>query len=150
MKKYEKETVVGIFVVVGLLCLGYMTVRLGNVSLFGDDTYSLYARFSSVTGLRTGNSVQMIGLDVGRVAGFTMDQKDLVVLAELKIRQGVEVYDDAIASIKTSGLIGDKYVKLDPGGGGNLLKPGGMITETESPVDIGDLISKYAFGDVKK
>jgi phospholipid/cholesterol/gamma-HCH transport system substrate-binding protein len=150
MKKYEKETMVGIFVVVGLLCLGYMTVNLGKVSLFGDESYSLYARFSSVSGLRVGNSVDMIGLEIGRVAGFTMDQKDLVVLAELKIRQGVKVYDDAIASIKTAGLIGDKYVQLDPGGGGDLLKPGGTITETEAPVDIGDLISKYAFGDVKK
>lgn len=150
MKKYEKETVVGIFVVVGLLCLGYMTVKLGKVSLFGDETYSLYARFSSVSGLRVGNSVDMIGLEVGRVAGFTMDQDDLVVLAELKIRQDVKIYDDAIASIKTAGLIGDKYVQIDPGGGGDLLKPGGTITETEAPVDIGDLISKYAFGDVKK
>jgi len=150
MKKYEKETVVGIFVVVGLLCLGYMTLKLGKVSLFGDETYSLYARFSSVSGLRVGNSVDMIGLEVGRVAGFTMDQDDLVVLAELKIRQDVKVYDDAIASIKTAGLIGDKYVQIDPGGGGDLLKPGGTITETEAPVDIGDLISKYAFGDVKK
>jgi phospholipid/cholesterol/gamma-HCH transport system substrate-binding protein len=150
MKKYKIETVVGIFVVAGLLCLGYMTVKLGNVSLFGDDTYSLFARFSAVTGLRVGNSVEMIGIEVGRVAGFTLDEKDLVVLAELKIRQGVKVYDDAIASIKTAGLIGDKYVQLDPGGGGSLLKPGGVITETEAPVDIGDLISKYAFGDVKK
>jgi phospholipid/cholesterol/gamma-HCH transport system substrate-binding protein len=150
MKKYEKETVVGIFVVVGLLCLGYMTVKLGKVSLFGDESYSLYARFSSVSGLRVGNSVDMIGLEIGRVAGFTMDQEDLVVLAELKIRQGVKVYDDAIASIKTAGLIGDKYVQIDPGGGGDLLKPGGTITETEAPVDIGDLISKYAFGDVEK
>ncbi len=150
MKRFEKETVVGVFVVVGLLCLGYMTVNLGKVSLFGDETYSLVARFSSVNGLRVGNSVEMIGIEVGRVAGLTLDEKDLVVLAELKLRQGVKVYDDAIASIKTAGLIGDKYVQIDPGGGGVLLKPGGMITETEAPVDIGDLISKYAFGDVKK
>jgi phospholipid/cholesterol/gamma-HCH transport system substrate-binding protein len=150
MKKYKNETVVGIFVVAGLLSLGYMTVKLGNVSLFGDQTYSVFARFSSVSGLRVGNTVDMIGIEVGRVAGFTLDEKNLVVLAELKLRQGVKVYDDAIASIKTEGLIGDKYVQLDPGGGGNLLKPGGMITETEAPVDIGDLISKYAFGDVKK
>jgi phospholipid/cholesterol/gamma-HCH transport system substrate-binding protein len=150
MKKYKNETVVGIFVVAGLLCLGYMTVKLGNVSLFGDETYSLFARFSSVSGLRVGNSVDMIGINVGRVAGFTLDEKDLVVLAELKIRKGLKVYDDAIASIKTEGLIGDKYVQLDPGGGGKLLKPGGTITETEAPVDLGDLISKYAFGDVKK
>ena len=76
MKKYTNETVVGIFVIVGLLCIGYMTVRLGNVSLFGDDTYSLYARFNSVSGLRTGNPVEMFGMDIGRVAGFKMDQED--------------------------------------------------------------------------
>jgi phospholipid/cholesterol/gamma-HCH transport system substrate-binding protein len=150
MKKYEKETIVGIFVVAGLLCLGYMTLKLGKVSFFGDETYSLYARFSSVSGLRAGNSVNMIGIEIGRVAGFTMDQENLIVLAELEIRQGVKVYDDAIAAIKTAGLVGDKYVEIDPGGGGDLLNPGGTITETTPPVDIGDLISKYAFGDVKK
>lgn len=150
MKRFKKETVVGIFVVAGLICLGYMTINLGKISLFGNETYTLNARFSSVNGLRVGNSVEMIGIDVGSVAGFTLDEKDLVVMVALDIKKGIKVYDDAIASIKTSGLIGDKYVQLDPGGGGSLLKPGGTITETEAPVDIGDLISKYAFGDVKK
>ena len=55
MKKYSIETIVGIFVVIGLLCVAYMTVKLGKVSLFGDDYYSLYARFGSVSGLRVGN-----------------------------------------------------------------------------------------------
>lgn len=150
MKKFKKETVVGIFVVAGLVCLGYMTINLGKISLFGDETYTVYGRFSSVNGLRVGNSVEMIGIEVGSVTGFTLDEKDLVVLVALSIKKGIKVYDDAIASIKTQGLIGDKYVQLDPGGGGDLLKPGGTITETEAPVDIGDLISKYAFGDVKK
>jgi len=150
MKRFKKETVVGIFVVAGLICLGYMTINLGKISLFGNETYTLNARFSSVNGLRVGNSVEMIGIDVGSVAGFTLDEKDLVVMVALDIKKGIKVYDDAIASIKTQGLIGDKYVQLDPGGGGSLLKPGGTITETEAPVDIGDLISKYAFGDVKK
>ena len=150
MKKYANETIAGIFVLIGLLCVGYMTAKLGNVSLLGDGNYVLYARFTSVSGLRVGNPVEMLGLEIGQVVRFDMDQEKLQAIAELKIKKGIKIYDDAIASIKTAGLIGDKYIQIDPGGGGELLENGGMITETESPVDIGDLISKYAFGDVKK
>ena len=124
MKKYSKETIVGIFVIVGLICIGYMTVKLGNVGLIGDNTYTLSAKFSSVTGLRIGNPVQMLGLEVGRVASFTMDQENQLAIVELKINKGIEVFDDAIASIKTEGLIGDKYISIDAGGGGDLLEPG--------------------------
>jgi len=150
MKKYSKETVVGIFVVIGLLCVAYMTVKLGKVSLFGDDYYSLYARFASVSGLRVGNPLEMDGIEVGRVERMTIDQDKQMAVLELKIRKDIKVYDDAIASVKTAGLIGDKYVKIDPGGAGNILKPGDTITETTSPIDVEELISKYAFGDIKK
>lgn len=150
MKKYSNETIAGIFVIIGLICLGYMTVQLGDVSIFGDDSYSLYAKFTSVSGLRNGNPIEMLGMDVGRVSGFTMDQEEQLAVVELKIKKGINIYDDAIASIKTAGLIGDKYISIDAGGGGDLLEPGDTITETEAPADIGDLISKYAFGDVEK
>ncbi|MDD5169825.1 MAG: outer membrane lipid asymmetry maintenance protein MlaD [Syntrophales bacterium] len=150
MQKYTMETVVGIFIVFGLLCIGYMTVKLGHVSLLGDNAYSLFARFTSVTGLRTGSIVYISGIEVGRVAQMTMDQESQKAVVELRIRKDIKIYDDAIASIKTEGLIGDMYVSIDPGGGGTLLKPGGTITETQPAVDISDLISKYAFGDVKK
>ncbi|MGD9097397.1 MAG: MlaD family protein, partial [Desulfobacterales bacterium] len=93
-------------------------------------------------------SVEMLGLEVGRVAAFRMDQERLQAVVTLEVDKKVEVFDDAIASIKTAGLIGDKYVNIDPGGGGDLLADGDTIIETESPVDLGDLISKYAFGDV--
>ncbi len=149
MKKYSKETVVGIFVVIGLLCITYMAVNLGNVGFIGENAYSLYGKFNTVTGLRVGNPVNMLGLEVGRVQTFTMDQENQQVVVEFKINKGIEVYDDAIASIKTEGLIGDKYVAVDPGGGGDLLADGETITDTNSPTDIMDLISKYAFGDVK-
>jgi phospholipid/cholesterol/gamma-HCH transport system substrate-binding protein len=148
MKKYSKETVVGIFVVIGLVCIGYMTVKLGNVGFFGDNSYSLFAKFSTVTGLREGNPVNMLGLEIGKVQKFTMDQENQQVLVEFKINKGIEIYDDAIASVKTEGLIGDKYVAVDPGGGGDLLANGDTITDTNSPTDIMDLVSKYAFGDV--
>ena len=149
MKKYSKETVVGIFVVIGLLCIGYMTVKLGNVGFLGENTYSLTAKFSTVTGLRVGNPVNMLGLEIGRVAKFEMDQEDQVAIVTLEINKGIEIYDDAIASIKTEGLIGDKFISIDAGGGGDLLANGDSITETESPTDIMELVSKYAFGDVE-
>ncbi len=150
MQKYTMETTVGIFLVFGLLCVGYMTLKLGHVSLLGDDAYSLSARFTSVTGLRSGSAVYISGIEVGRVTQLSMDQKDQKAVVEIRVRNGIMVYDDAIAAIKTEGLIGDKYLNIDPGGAGTPLKPGGTITETQPAIDIADLIGKYAFGDVKK
>jgi phospholipid/cholesterol/gamma-HCH transport system substrate-binding protein len=92
----------------------------------------------------------MLGLEVGKVERLTIDQEQGMALAEMKIKKGVKVYADAIASIKTSGLIGDKYVQIDPGGSEQLLKPGSSITDTTSPIDIENIISKYAFGDIGK
>ena len=149
MKKYSKETVVGIFVVAGLVCIGYMTLKLGNVAFLGEDTYVLNARFTSVTGLREGNPVDMLGLEVGRVANFKMNQDEQAVIVEMKINKGIKIFDDAIAAIKTEGLIGDRYLDISPGGAGELLKPGGTIINTQAPVDISELIGKYAFGGVK-
>ncbi len=150
MNKYRYETVAGLFVLIGLVCVGYMTVKLGKVKLLAHDYYPLYAQFNSVSGLRAGNPVEMLGIQIGEVVDFRLDQEKQVVMAELKIREGIKVYEDAIASIKTSGLIGDRYVSLDAGGSGSILKPGGVILQTESPPDLSDLIGKYAFGDIGK
>ena len=150
MKKYTMETIVGIFIVFGLLCIGYMTVKLGHVSFLGDDSYSLIAKFTSVTGLRVGNPVDVLGIEVGKVEQITMDQKNQKAVVEIRIKKDIKIYDDAIASIKTEGLIGDRYLNIDPGGAGLLLGPRGTITETQAPVDIAELIGKYAFGEVKK
>jgi phospholipid/cholesterol/gamma-HCH transport system substrate-binding protein len=150
MNKYTVETTVGIFLVFGLLCIGYMAVKLGHVSLLGDNAYSLFARFTTVSGLRVGSSVNMLGIEVGRVGRLTMDQKDQKAVVEIRIQKDIKVYDDAIASIKTEGLIGDMFLSIDPGGSGKLLGHGGTITETQSAVDMVDLIGKYAFGEVKK
>jgi phospholipid/cholesterol/gamma-HCH transport system substrate-binding protein len=150
MKKHSIEMVVGIFVVIGLVCIAYMTIKLGKVSFFGNNYYIIYANFSSVSGLRVGNVIEIDGIEVGRVENMTIDQEKQVAVVELKIRKGIKIYDDAAASIKTAGLIGDKFIKVDPGGGGTILKPGERISETNSSIDVEDLISKYAFGDVKK
>ena len=150
MKKYSIETTVGIFIVIGLICVGYMTVKLGKVSLFGDKTYPVYARFTSVSGLRVGSSVEIYGIQVGTVTSLAIDQEKQMGTVGMKIGKETVIYDDASATIKSAGLIGDKYVKVDPGGSGQALQPKGMITQTSVPADIEDLIGKYAFGDVKK
>ena len=150
MQKYKLETVVGIFLVLGLVCIGYMTVKLGHVSLLGDDSYPLFARFTSVTGLRAGSVVYIAGIEVGRVERLYIDQENQQAVVEMRIRKDIRIYDDAIAAVKTEGLIGDMHLRIDPGGGGDLLKSGGVITDTQPPLDIGELVGKYAFGDVKK
>jgi len=150
MQKYTMETTVGIFLVFGLILIGYMTVNLGHVSFLGDDSYPLSARFTTVSGLRTGSPVLMLGLEVGKVGKLTMDQENQKAAVEVRIQNGIKIYDDAIVSIKTEGLIGGMYLSIDPGGAGTLLNPGETITETQPAVDIVDLISRYAFGDLKK
>jgi len=149
MKKYKIETIVGIFVIFGLLCVGYMTVKLGKVDFLSDNSYSLVAKFTTVTGLRIGSPVNILGIDVGRVEKITMDQANQKAVVEIRIKKDIKIYDDAIAAIKTEGMIGDKYLDIDPGGSGTLLGPSGVITDTQAAVDIVELISKYAFGEVK-
>ena len=150
MKRYAMETVVGIFVVVGILCVGYMTIKLGKVQIFGSNEYPLFARFTSVAGLRVGSPVEIFGINVGRVDKLYLDQNRAMAVVGMEIKNGMKIYDDGSAAIKTSGLIGDKYVKIDPGGAGDLLKPGGWITETSAPLDVEDLIGKFAFGNLTK
>lgn len=149
MKKYSMETIVGIFVTAGLLCVGYMAVKLGDLALFAEDTQVLYARFNSVSGLKAGSPVEIFGIQVGNVQKIEMDSEKGVALVQIGLKKGIRVYEDAIASIKTAGLIGDKFIKVDPGGSGDLLKPGGTVTETLPAVDLVDLIGRYAFGVVE-
>ncbi len=149
MKKYSQETLVGIFVLIGILCVGYLTVKLGKMELIGGDVYKIIARFDSVAGLKSDSSVQMAGVEIGRVTQIILDTKSLEAVVTMKINKGVPIQEDAIASVKTSGLIGDKYISIQPGGSDEILKSGGVITETESAIDIESLISKYVFGNVK-
>ena len=150
MEKKSVEAAVGIFVILGMICVGYLTIKLGKMQVIGDNTYPLYAHFDSVSGLKPGAFVEMAGVPVGQVDSITLDDKEKVAVVKLKIKNNVTLADDVIASVSTSGLIGDKYIKLTPGGADENLKPGGTITETESAVDLESLISKYVFGSVNK
>lgn len=148
MKRTSIELAVGIFMLIGILCVGYLTIKLGKMELMGDNFYWLDAKFQSATGLKTGAQVEIAGVQVGQVDEISLDSVRHMAVVRLKIKKGVVLTDDVIASIKTSGLIGDRYIKLLPGGSDNILKNGDQIIETEPPVDVEDLISKYVFGKV--
>lgn len=144
----KKEVLVGLFVLIGLLCTAYLTVKLGRMEIGGGDGYTLQARFTSVSGLRVGAEVEIAGVRVGRVARIELDPAEAMAVVTLQLDKQVKLTDDVIASVKTSGLIGDKYIDLQPGGVGDPLAPGDTITDTESAVDLEALISKYVFGKV--
>ncbi len=149
MKKYSRELSVGIFVFIGLLALGYHTIKLGKMEVFGSDARTVTAVFSSVAGLKVGASIEIAGVPVGKVSGIVLDPKNQTrALVTLQIDKRIEVTEDSIASIKTSGIIGDKYVNLTLGGG-DALEQGEELMETESSIDLEALISKYVFGGVK-
>jgi phospholipid/cholesterol/gamma-HCH transport system substrate-binding protein len=149
MKKTSIEAAVGIFILVGIICVGYLSIRFGKMEWTGDNFYPVFARFQSVSGLIAGAHVELAGVHVGTVDSITLDPKRLVAVAELKIQKNLKLSDDVIAAVKTSGLIGDKYIELVPGNSDRILKPGGLITETESAVNLESLISKYVFGGAK-
>ena len=148
MKRSTVEIAVGLFVLIGIVCAGYLTIRLGQMAWFDEDHYIVYAKFESVAGLKAGNQVEMAGVRIGQVAEITLDPDDQVANVKLKIQTHVTLSDDVIASIKTAGLIGDKYIKIEPGGSDEILKSGGTILETESALDLEELISKYVFGKI--
>ncbi|BCS55592.1 outer membrane lipid asymmetry maintenance protein MlaD [Geobacter sp. SVR] len=150
MNTAKLETTVGIFMLAGILCLGYISIKLGKMELLGGDYYKLTAGFDSVSGLKAGARVELAGVEVGTVDRIALDPKgNDRALAQLKIRSGVKITDDVIASIKTSGIIGDKFIMLKPGGSDRFLKDNGKIQETESAIDIEDLVSKFIHGKVE-
>jgi phospholipid/cholesterol/gamma-HCH transport system substrate-binding protein len=130
----------------GILALGYLSINLGRVDLFGRAGYVVYADFPTVGGLQAGASVEIAGVPVGRVESIRL--QDYQARVALQIHDDVKLQDDAIVSIKTKGLIGEKFVQISPGGSDKLVTAGGRLTEVEAPVDFEELLSKYVFGKV--
>ena len=150
MKKTNLELSVGIFVVLGLAAVAYLTIKLGAGSLVGSNTYLVEARFANAGGLHPGSNVLLAGVTVGRVETIRMEPADYSAFATIRVYSNVHLPTDSMASIKTTGLIGDKYVSLSPGADETFLTPGTRITMTESAVDLESLIGKMAFGNVDK
>lgn len=150
MKQQSKlELTVGVFVLAGLLAVAYLALRIGAGALIGGDTYELTARFTNSGGLNPGGNVLIAGVPVGRIETIRLNPADFSSVVTFSLRKDVKLPTDSIASIKTSGLIGDKFLALSPGSDDEILAPGARITDTESTVDLESLISRFAFGDVK-
>lgn len=137
---------VGLFLIIGLFCLGYLSFTLGNIG-FRSDSYVIKAVFSTVTGLKAKAQVTMAGVSIGEVKDIRLKNDRAEVI--MSIRKDVKLEDDSIASIKTMGIIGDKYVSITPGASDTYLKSGGVIMETQAPIDIESLISRFVFGSVE-
>lgn len=149
MNMAKLEMTVGIFMLIGILCLGYISVKLGKMEIMGGNYYDVSATFDSVSGLKPGARVEVAGVEVGKVDSITLDpQNGDRAVAHMKIRTGVKITDDVIASIRTSGIIGDKFIKLKPGGSDKFLSNNSQIRETESSIDIEELVSKFIHGKV--
>ena len=148
MKKISLEFVVGLFVISGFACFAYMSLQFGEFSFFSmDKSYNVVAYFDNISGLKLGATVEMAGVKIGRVSKISLGEDDLARVS-MMINKNVSITDDTIASVKTQGIIGDKHIKLIQGGSDKTLKDGGIISETESSLDLEELVSKYIFGDV--
>ncbi len=139
----KTEVSVGIFMMVGMACLVYLSVNLGGVELFGSDSYTISATFGSIEGLEAGTTVEIAGVPVGKVKRITLEEDNAYV--EMQIKKGTQISDDTIASIRTKGVIGDKFIKLSPGGSEDYLEDQDSLMDTESAISLEELISKYMF-----
>lgn len=145
MNRYSAEFVVGLFVIAGIASFAYLAVRLGDLNMFNQESYNVTARFRSTAGLKEGAVIQVAGVKIGTVSAIKLDPKEYEALVHMTIEKGVDLTEDSIASVRSSGLIGDKYVNIAPGGADTFLKEGDEITETESSVSLEELIGKYIF-----
>ncbi len=146
MSETRTELIVGIFVLIGLAALAYLSVRLGKLEFIGSSGYRVTAEFDSVSGLKPGAAVEIAGVEVGRVERIGLDKYRARVA--LRITGGVILQDDAFVSIKTKGLIGEKFVRITPGGSDKIVKDGGRLRETESPIELEELIAKFIHGKI--
>lgn len=144
------EFYVGIFIIIGVACSAYLLVELGELKILKKDSYTVTAYFSSVAGLKNGAAVEMAGVEIGNVESVTLDMKKLLAKVVLRLKGEVILSEDVIASVKTSGIIGDKFISISPGGSEERLNPGDTVFNTESAIDIESLVSKYIFGQQEK
>ncbi|NOX32551.1 MAG: outer membrane lipid asymmetry maintenance protein MlaD [Deltaproteobacteria bacterium] len=150
MNKRKIEFYVGLFVIIGLVCVGYLFAVLGEINFSKDKQYHVYAFFSSVSGLKLGARVEMAGVEIGTVSDIGIDKERMLAKVELSIDRNIELSEDIIASVKTSGIIGQKYIDILPGGSDTMLEPGDEVFNTESSLDIESLVRKFIFNKNNK
>ena len=145
MKNFNTELVIGLFMIAGFLAFGYLSLQMGEFSIFDlEKNYRLEAEFDNVSGLKAGASIQIAGVNIGKVSEVGLGEQSLAEVTML-INRDFNITADAIASIRTQGLIGDKYIKIIQGADEEMLEEGGVIFDTESAIDFEELVSKYIF-----
>lgn len=145
MRRFNIELAVGLFMVVGFICFAWLSIKLGDIEVLGPRTYQVVAKFGSVSGLKNGAIVEIAGVQVGKVVDITFDPDDYEARIVMSINQGVVLQEDSIASVRTAGIIGDRYIDISPGGADEIIGDGGRIIETESAINLEELVSKYIF-----
>jgi phospholipid/cholesterol/gamma-HCH transport system substrate-binding protein len=146
MSKKGIETLVGTFVLLGIIGLTFLALQAANLASFGDnDTYTVTARFDNIGGLKVRAPVRSAGVHVGRVSKVGLDAKSFQGVVTMEIRRGVEFPRDSSAKILTSGLLGDQYVGIEAGGEEANLAAGDTITQTQSAVVLENLIGQFLF-----
>lgn len=145
MNKLNIQLLTGIFVIISILCFTYAAVTIGGVRFSDQPGYTLHASFTSTSGLQSGAIVEAAGVRIGLVTGITFDPESYEAVVTMRINEGVPVQEDAIAAVRTQGIIGEKFIKIIPGGFEELLMDGDEIYETESSVSLEELVSKYIF-----
>jgi len=149
MKKIDLQLAVGFFMLIGIFSLAYLSIKLGKLETVSGGSYTVHAEFGNASGVKEGTVVEIAGIEVGKVVNLSLS-KDYRASLTFAIRKGVSIQEDASASIRTKGLIGEKFVLISPGASDKLIPDGGKITETESVTDIEELISRYIFGKVEE
>lgn len=147
MGKKGMETMVGLFVLLGMAGLLFLALKAANLgSLGGGDTYSVQARFDNIGGLKPRAPVRAAGVTVGRVKSISLDGKTFQGVVTLDIERSFVFPKDSAAKILTSGLLGDQYIGLEPGGDDQNLAAGETIAQTQSAVVLENLIGQFLTG----
>jgi phospholipid/cholesterol/gamma-HCH transport system substrate-binding protein len=146
MSKRGIETLVGLFVLLGILALTFLALKAANLASFGHrDGYALQARFDNIGGLKVRAPVRSAGVVVGRVKAIRLDPKTYQGLVTMEIEHGLQFPKDTSAKILTNGLLGDQYIGLEAGGDDKNLVAGDTVTQTQSAVVLENLISQFLF-----
>ena len=146
MERSALDLWVGLFVVAGIAALGVLAMKVGNLSTYnGSETYQLQAYFTNIGGLKPQASIRSSGVLVGRVTGITLDTERYEAKVLMSIDQRYQFPRDTFANILTSGLLGEQYIGLMPGGDTEILKADEVIKKTQSAVVLEDLIGKFLY-----
>jgi phospholipid/cholesterol/gamma-HCH transport system substrate-binding protein len=143
--KQHTELLVGIFMLIGIIAITFLALQMGDIDVFNNDEYVIKAKFTSASGLREGAYVEMAGVTVGKVKRIKFNPDDYLADVDISIPKMISVPEDSIASIRTAGIIGDKFIKISAGGSDTNVEAGMEIIETEPSINLEELISKYIF-----